>query len=185
MPKLSRLEVVQRLQELGVTYSESDSYSTLLATMKQAETTNAIKEEEKPVPEIVDEQVNQEVNEAVKKEDEVVKPTTTETKKYANPFSSFETKLPMTGKAHEMRKKLMSQPRVPVYIPLGHEEKVGATHQVTLNGYTMFIRKGMQVDVPVQVKEILDEKFAHQLHVRQHPLRVSGGAGNVKLSTFE
>ena len=175
---MSKEEVVKRLMELGVSHDPQDSYSTLLTVLKAAEKEDGtaleagINKEEVKSPEIVstDETVNEEVAEAVKMEKK-------------SPFFSFNTKTPLTAKAHEMRKKLMHQPRVPVMIPLGHEEKIGATHQVTLNGYPMYILKGQMVDVPLQVAEVLNAKFKHQADVRQHPLRVSNVA-NIKLQEF-
>lgn len=162
MPKLSKQDVILKLEELAVIYDPQASYSDLLKLLQSKGET---KTEEQPA---VNEEVKEETEKSVEK----------------NPFSSFETKQILTGKAQEMRKKLMSQPRVPVMIPLGNEEKIGSTHQVTLNGYTMFIRKGMMVDVPLQVKEVLDEKFQHQLNVRQHPLKVSNVA-DIKLQSFD
>lgn len=169
MPKLSKQDVIAKLEELAVIYDPEASYSDLLKLLQgEGET----KTEEQP---------------AVKEEIALEAETAEEKKaveEIKNPFSSFESKQPLTGKAQEMRKKLISQPRVPVYIPLGHEEKIGATMQVTLNGYPMFIRKGQQVDVPLQVKQVLEEKFQHQINVRQHPLRV-GGVADVKLQQFD
>jgi len=169
MPKLSKEEIIAKLASLGVPFDVTASYNDLLVILKgQGET---------PALEQAIEVVSSEKDGKTEEEKAVIKEVT-------NPFFSFETKQPLTGKAQLMRKILMSQARVPVYIPLGHEEKIGSTHQVTLNGYTMFIRKGQQVEVPYQVKEILEEKFAHQMNVRQHPLRVSN-VGDVKLQSFD
>lgn len=168
MPKLSKEDVIAKLEELAVIYDPNASYSDLLKLL-QAQGEKVPQEQ----PAIVDVSKD-EITAEEKKVAEEVK----------NPFSSFETKQPLTGKAQEMRKKLMAQPRVPVYIPLGHEEKIGSTMQVTLNGYPMFIRKGQQVDVPLQVKEVLEEKFQHQMNVKQHPLRVTG-MQDVQLKSFD
>ena len=169
MPKLSKEELIAKLASLGIPFDVTASYNDLLKVLKE--------QGETPALEQAIEVVSSEEDGKTAEEKAVIKEVT-------NPFSSFETKQPLTGKAQLMRKILMSQPRVPVYIPLGHEEKIGSTHQVTLNGYTMFIRKGQQVDVPYQVKEVLEEKFAHQMNVRQHPLRVSNVA-DVKLQSFD
>lgn len=160
--KLTKLEVVEKLKELNLEFDENANYNDLLALLK--ENTKETTAETAPV-----------------KQEETGKEE--EPKVERNPFLSFDSKTPMTGKAHAMKKKLQNQPRVPVFIPLGHEELVGSTHQVTLNGYTMFIRKGQQVMVPVQVAEVLEQKFKHQDFVRQHPLRVSG-ANDIKLMPF-
>jgi len=192
MPKLSKEDVILKLMELGVEYDSKASYNDLLATLKAVEQEDdkalekGIKGEKVPSPEIVstDKETNDEVKEAIDKvETELPKEEPKEEKK--NPFFSFETKTPLTGKAHEMRKKLMSQPTIPVFIPLGAEEKIGSTQQVTLNGYPIFIRKGQQVDVPRQVYEVLQEKFQHQMNVRQHPYLVTGGPQNIELQSFD
>lgn len=176
MPKLSKEDVIAKLKEKNISYRENASYSELLKLLKEQEPTEEITTQEQ-VPKVTTE------TEGVSAEE---KKAVEEVKKSVNSFSSFETKTPLTGKAQEMRKKLMSQPRVPVMIPLGHEEKIGSTHQVTLNGYTMFIRKGQMVDVPLQVREVLEEKFKHQTNVRQHPLLVSSGdPANIKLQKFD
>lgn len=167
MPKLSKEDVIAKLVELEVEYELDASYSDLLALLKDNEPVVEDKEEE--APEIVLEAETEEEKEIVEK--------------VVNPFSSFESKLPMTGKAMEMKKHLAAQPKQFVNIPLGADEKVGSTHQVTLNGYTLFIIKGMQVEVPLQVAEVLEAKFQHQLNVKQHPLRV-GGVGDIKLQEF-
>jgi len=159
MPKLKKEDVILKLEELEIEFDPKASYGDLLALLKAGED----KTPEEPVA-----------------EEPVEKP---EEKKKVNPFSSFEDKRPMTGKAMEMKKKLESQPKLPITIPLGTEEKVGSTQQVTLNGYTMFILKGIQVFVPLQVKEVLDAKFQHELNVREHPLKVKG-VGNIALQEY-
>ena len=183
MPKLSKEELIAKLASLGVPFDVTASYNDLLKVLKEQGETPALEQADGIADVIATEKadviavVSSEEDGKTAEEKAVIKEVT-------NPFSSFETKQPLTGKAQLMRKILMSQPRVPVYIPLGHEEKIGSTHQVTLNGYTMFIRKGQQVEVPYQVKEILEEKFAHQMNIRQHPLRVSNVA-DVKLQSFD
>lgn len=165
MPKLKKEDVIAKLKELEIEFDPEASYNDLWALLKE--------NVENETPE---KSATESVEEPVEEKEE-------EKKKYVNPFSSFESKQPMTGKAMEMKKQLESQPKVPVTIPLGTEEKVGSTHQVTLNGYTMFILKGIQVDVPLQVKEVLDAKFQNELNVRQHPLKVKG-VGQIELREF-
>jgi len=185
MPKLSKEELIAKLASLGVPFDVTASYNDLLKVLKEQGETPALKQADGIADGIADVKADvKEIAVVSSEEDGKTAEEKAVIKEVTNPFSSFETKQPLTGKAQLMRKILMSQPRVPAYIPLGHEEKIGSTHQVTLNGYTMFIRKGQQVDVPYQVKEVLDEKFAHQMNVRQHPLRVSNVA-DVKLQAFD
>jgi hypothetical protein len=191
MPKLKKEDIIMQLAGLGVKFNPTASYGELRTLLKEQESTQekldplTKAEAETPVVEepkrmtMESEGIGNKQSDAIEKEVE-------EAKQSLNPFATFENKAPLTGKAHEMRKALMSQPRVPVMIPLGAEEKIGATHQVTLNGYTLFIRKGQIVDVPIQVAKTLKEKTDHQLNVREHPLRVgSGDPRDIKLQKFD
>ena len=186
MPKLKQEDVKKRLKELGVEFSEEDSYSNLYSMMLLAEKKEA-PEEPKAIEEVPEEiKEPEKPKEVAEIEDEAVETDAEgveEKKEPVNPFSSFEDKRPMTGKATQMREKLKKQKQIPITIPLGTEEKVGSTHQVTLNGYTMFILKGIQVYVPEQVHEVLQEKFQHELHVREHPLKISG-VKDIKLQEY-
>ena len=58
-----------------------------------------------------------------------------------------------------MRDKLAAQPTVRMYLPLEGTEKAGQTHPVTINGLRLNVPKGVRVDVPQQVADILDESF--------------------------
>lgn len=60
-------------------------------------------------------------------------------------------------KAQRMKSKLNAQPRVTIMIPLDMGEQFGATHPVTLNGYRLNIKKGVYVEVPKQVAEVVAE----------------------------
>lgn len=60
-------------------------------------------------------------------------------------------------KAQRMKTKLASQPRVTINIPLELGEQFGATYPVTLNGYRLNIKKGVYVEVPRQVAEVVME----------------------------
>ena len=54
-----------------------------------------------------------------------------------------------------MKAKLLKQPRVSIMIPLESKENFGATESVILNGYRLNIKKGVYVEVPKQVAEIV------------------------------
>jgi len=178
MSKLTKEDVIAKLTELKVEFDKEASYNDLLKLLKDSEP----KEEKITQSEPKEEKITMESEGVTAEEKKAVE----EIKEKSNPFFSFNDKTPLTKKAHEMRKKLMHQVRVPVMIPLGHEEKVGSTHQVTLNGYTMFIMKGVMVDVPLQVAQVLEEKFRHQRFMREHPLLVSSGdPRDIKLQKFD
>jgi hypothetical protein len=82
---------------------------------------------------------------------------------------------PVGSKAEMMKKKLASQPKVRVFIPLANGEKQGVTQSVVLNGYPLYIRKGAYVDVPQQVADVLEEKMKHQIAIENHPNRMIPG----------
>lgn len=60
-------------------------------------------------------------------------------------------------KKEAMRKNLESQERVTVMIPLEGKEKPGTMYSVILNGYPVYIPKGVYVDVPRQIADIVQE----------------------------
>ncbi len=85
----------------------------------------------------------------VKQEEEPTPPATTP----ADGTLIIEVK-PAGGKAEIMRRKLASQPKVPIFIPLQGNEPFGSTYPMILNGYRLNIKKGMYVHVPKQVAEV-------------------------------
>lgn len=63
------------------------------------------------------------------------------------------------GKQAIMKEKLWRQPLVQFMIPLGFGEKRGAFESVILNGYRLNIMKGVMVEIPKQVAEILANSY--------------------------
>ena len=62
----------------------------------------------------------------------------------------------MTEDAKKIKKKLSTQPKTNFYIPLTTGEKLGQAYEtVTINGYRLEIKKGMMVEVPQQVADML------------------------------
>jgi hypothetical protein len=60
-------------------------------------------------------------------------------------------------KAERMKEHLAKQPKVRIIIPLEPNEKPGGTESVILNGYPFFIKKGVYVEVPEQVADVIME----------------------------
>ena len=89
----------------------------------------------------------------------------------------------LTPKARATKEKLEKEDRTTVFVPLSAGEKLGVTQSVVLNGYPMFVPKGKYVQVPVTVKNILEEKLKGQMLVENHPNKI-GGDGNIKLSQY-
>jgi len=63
-------------------------------------------------------------------------------------------KRPQTKK-EIMKAKLDSQPKVRIIIPKEPKEAEGAFETVQLNGYTLQIKKGVYVEVPQQIADII------------------------------
>jgi hypothetical protein len=96
---------------------------------------------------------------------------------------SFEPRIPLGTKALAMKAQLSKQQKVRIYIPLATGEKQGVTQSVVLNGYPMYIRKGMYVEVPKSVAEVLEIKLQHKMSIENHPSRVSADHP-VKMTTY-
>jgi hypothetical protein len=82
-------------------------------------------------------------------------------------------------KAEQMRKKLEGQPKVRILVPLEGKETQGvvrttynektrrneqkhisgAVQAVTLNGFMFLVPKGMYVEVPEQIAQVIQDKF--------------------------
>ena len=62
-------------------------------------------------------------------------------------------------KALQMKENLNKQQKVRMFLPLEGTEKPGAFVPVTLNGYRLNVPKGVYVDVPEQVADVLRESF--------------------------
>lgn len=81
------------------------------------------------------------------------------------------------SKSQIMKAKLAAQDKLPIFLPLEGRERpgkvvvetgpdgkeivkvAGATHPVTLNGYTTHVPKGVMTYVPAQVHAVLDESL--------------------------
>lgn len=63
------------------------------------------------------------------------------------------------NKRQKMRKALAKQPKVRMYVPLEGKEPVGSFIPVTLNGHRVNVPKGVYVDVPQQVADIIADRF--------------------------
>lgn len=63
------------------------------------------------------------------------------------------------GKQQKMKEMLSKQPKVRIYVPLEGKEVPGTQLPVTLNGYRVNVPKGMYVDVPQQVADIIMESL--------------------------
>jgi hypothetical protein len=57
--------------------------------------------------------------------------------------------------ADKMKANLAAQPKVRIYVPLEGKEKMGTQLPVTVNGYRVNIPKGVYVDVPEQIADIV------------------------------
>lgn len=83
-----------------------------------------------------------------------------------------EEHVPVGGKAEIMKKRLAKQPKVRILIPLEEKEKQGSTFSVTLNGFRLNIQKGVYVDVPQQVADVVMESQKQTVKAEDHKLRI-------------
>lgn len=97
----------------------------------------------------------------------------------SNPVEEKEVEVKWKNKAEHMRALLEKQPKVRILVPLEGQEKVGrvewelsdktkrqeqihisgAVQPVTLNGYTYLVAKGVYVDVPQQIADVITAKL--------------------------
>lgn len=68
----------------------------------------------------------------------------------------------LNADAKASKERLAKQPRCDFLIPLSPGEQPGAYDTVQINGYKLTIQKGVMVNIPRQVAEILAEKYAIQ-----------------------
>jgi hypothetical protein len=65
----------------------------------------------------------------------------------------------LRGRAQTTKDILDRQPKVRFMIPLDMGEKKGSYHEVQINGYILRIQKGVFVDIPQSVADLLAESF--------------------------
>ena len=82
---------------------------------------------------------------------------------------------PVGSKEETMKKALAKQPKKTVFIPLGETENIRATKSVILDGYRLNIQKGVYVDVPEQVFEIIMESEKQARVALESPLKIRVG----------
>lgn len=62
----------------------------------------------------------------------------------------------LSGEALIIKRKLANQPKMPIFLPLEAGERRGIAYRsVTINGYRCEVKKGMMVQVPQSIYEIL------------------------------
>lgn len=86
----------------------------------------------------------------------------------------FNAAAPAGSKAEAMKLKLMAQPKVRIFVPLEGKEKLGVTISVILNGYRLNVPKGVYIDVPEQVAEVIADSLNQSSVIANHPLRMDG-----------
>lgn len=80
-------------------------------------------------------------------------------KKESKSLSTAEVDRVSSDRVSAMDKLLSKQPRMHIMIPLGIGEKKGATHEVCINGWVKSYPKGVMLEVPKTVFELLAEHF--------------------------
>ena len=70
----------------------------------------------------------------------------------------------------KMKKLLDAMPKVRINLPLMPGEKRGTFQPVSINGYTLNVPKGISVDVPEEIANMLSQRYDFEL-----------GTGNIEL----
>lgn len=68
----------------------------------------------------------------------------------------------MKERMTDVKKYLDAQPKVMFYIPLGEREEEGAFDTVQINGYTIQVQKGVSMELPKPVADMLANKYRVQ-----------------------
>jgi len=79
-------------------------------------------------------------------------------------------------KPERMKKALDKQEKKEVYIPLEGKEPEGAVETVILNGYRYDIKKGVRVEVPAQVADIIYDAMEQTRKAHTEALKRAGKA---------
>ena len=98
------------------------------------------------------------------------------------PAGLTEKRVKMGGKAAKMKARLALQPKRSILIPREGKEKAGTTFPVCINDYRLNIMKGVYVEVPKQVADVIMDHFnqtdaADALLVRKEdgkPMKLDG-----------
>jgi len=72
-----------------------------------------------------------------------------------------------------MRVHLAKQPKIRILIPVEGKEKPGMTVPVTINGYRLNIAKGVYVEVPEQVADMIMKSQKQTVEALNNPLNLS------------
>ena len=84
-----------------------------------------------------------------------------------------EGHFPAGSKAEIMRVHLAKQPKIRILIPVEGKEKPGMTVPVTINGYRLNIAKGVYVEVPEQVADMIMKSQKQTVEALNNPLNLS------------
>lgn len=76
--------------------------------------------------------------------------------------------LSLTGEQLLIKEKLAKQPKYSFYIPLDPGEKKGAVRPVIINTYRCEVPKGMQVQVPYSIYQLLVQAYDAEAEVLQN-----------------
>jgi len=139
---MTKQEIIEKLKELEIHFDPKANKAELQKLLE------------------VDEPVDDEPQvDEPQSEPEVDEPDTGEPEKpqdpQPEPKKKTETKIDYKNKLQRTKDALAKQPKVRIIIPKEKSETVGAFETVQINGYTYQIQKGVYVEVPQQVADII------------------------------
>lgn len=88
------------------------------------------------------------------------------------------------AKATRMKENLAKQPKVKVFVPLEGKEKKGTQLPVTLNGYRVNVPKGLYVEVPEQVGQVIMESLNQTQEATDIPQNLDNMDDAIKQRVF-
>src|SRR3990167_10427485 len=100
-----------------------------------------------------------------KKIEEMINEVETTPEVVETPLSDIDVSKNLKSKSDQMRDALEAQPKVSFMIPLSEGENAGSFQPVTINGYQMRVPKGEIVQVPLQVAEMLAERYNIEMNL--------------------
>lgn len=166
MARPTREKIVAELTELGVEFTSDAPYGELLEKYMASKSSG----EERLTPSVP---AAPEVEEEV--EEERLKPSNPEQgsasaqgedylRKYQyrkqTVYGSKESDPPAGSKAENMKKFLLAQPRVRIFVPRTSGEDKTVLQTVCLNGYRLDFPKNTYLELPLQIAEVLGESLA-------------------------
>lgn len=160
MARPTKVTVLSQLKELGITPDENASYDELytqlaeekLKVTKRLEARSVLPEEEMSLSQ---ERLQAPVSKLESSDDSSEDYLQQYQWKKQAPFGSLQSNPAAGSKAETMKRFLLSQKKVTIFIPRAGGEDPTIKLSVTLNGYRLDFPKQTYLEVPLQIAEVI------------------------------